>query len=617
VKQLRRVRVALRAGLLLAGLSPGVAQADWPGLGGALTPISPPTQLSYPVIATVAGVPYVAWLEGDPGSATQIYVRHWDGSAWVQNGGSLNVNSLDDAKDPKIASVGGVPYVTWDESFQGGASQVEVKHWDGSGWVRDGGSLNVDTGASAVTPWITDVGGVPYVAFQQGVGTPSTINVERFNGTTWIQVFGALNMDTSHQALAPSIAGVGGVPYVSWEEKVFGVDELYVDRLIPARWLQVGGGTLNVDSNQNASQATVAAVGGVPYVSWQEQTNSGLGRNQVYVRHLDDSLWVRDGGSLDPDPTGGPQNPSITSIGGRPVVSFTQTADHFHTYVETWDGSVWRKVGVVGSGSQSGSGLESLTAVGAVPYSAWAQTPPPGGTTLHAGPLQPEFSSQQTIATDTGALLTARVRDDNVQLPIAFQYGPAASLSTTTATQTTDGTGSATIVEAIGGLSPTTSYSWRAIEPDGTNVIAASPTSTFTTEPSGTQSTNGAGPTGSAGPTVATGAPGPAGPPGATGPQGRAGKIELVTCKLATKKVHRVAVHFQKCTGKLVSGPVKFTVQAARTAQLLRGRRLYARVEALEGGGTLRLIVVHRVRQLTRGTYTLRIGHRRRTVELR
>jgi len=98
--------------------------------------------------------------------------------------------------------------------------------------------------------------------------------------------------------------------------------------------------------------------------------------------------------------------------------------------------------------------------------------------------------------------------------------------------------------------------------------------------------------------------------------------MELVTCRPATAivkgRAHGMStVRPEKCTAKLVSGPVKFTVAAARSAQLLRQGRLYARVEALEGRGRLQLIVVHRVRRLTRGTYTLRIGGRTRRVELR
>jgi hypothetical protein len=78
---------------------------------------------------------------------------------------------------------------------------------------------------------------------------------------------------------------------------------------------------------------------------------------------------------------------------------------------------------------------------------------------------------------------------------------------------------------------------------------------------------------------------GATGPAGKNGSNGSNGKIELVTCKQVTvtvkKKVHgktkRVKVKKEKCTGKLVSGPVKFTITgSAVRATLSRGRRLVA-----------------------------------------
>jgi hypothetical protein len=83
-----------------------------------------------------------------------------------------------------------------------------------------------------------------------------------------------------------------------------------------------------------------------------------------------------------------------------------------------------------------------------------------------------------------------------------------------------------------------------------------------------------------------------------------------VTCK----KVGKV----EKCTSKLVSGPVRFTVSTAHTASLSRGKVIYARVEALENRhGPLRLIVLHRLRRLTAGRYILTSGRTHETIELR
>ncbi len=109
---------------------------------------------------------------------------------------------------------------------------------------------------------------------------------------------------------------------------------------------------------------------------------------------------------------------------------------------------------------------------------------------------------------------------------------------------------------------------------------------------------------------------GPQGPPGANGadgaqgPPGPAGKIELVTCKTVTKRVHRRKVRRQQCTAKLVSGTLKF--KTAR-ATLSRAGRVYARGSASGGGrhGGLRVTLV-RARRLPAGRYLLTLRRRGR-----
>lgn len=104
------------------------------------------------------------------------------------------------------------------------------------------------------------------------------------------------------------------------------------------------------------------------------------------------------------------------------------------------------------------------------------------------------------------------------------------------------------------------------------------------------------------------GATGPQGPAGAAGPRGKtgpAGKVELIKCRTVVKnnKGHRRKV--RECTGRLVSGTVKFTVPGATRAAITRGRLLYANGESIAiGHGRLQLLMT-KLRPLTRGRYTL------------
>ena len=118
------------------------------------------------------------------------------------------------------------------------------------------------------------------------------------------------------------------------------------------------------------------------------------------------------------------------------------------------------------------------------------------------------------------------------------------------------------------------------------------------------------------GPTGATGTTGATGATGATGPAGSPGKIELVTCKTATKTVtkkgngkkRKVKKRVQTCTGKLLSGTVRFTVTAASDrAAISRGRVVYATGISLPMGGGRSILLLSEHRALTRGRYTLTV----------
>jgi hypothetical protein len=131
--------------------------------------------------------------------------------------------------------------------------------------------------------------------------------------------------------------------------------------------------------------------------------------------------------------------------------------------------------------------------------------------------------------------------------------------------------------------------------------------------PAGTAGQKGAdGATGLAGPAGPAGAAGPTGPAGAAGPQGPAGadgKVQLVKCttvKQGNKKV-------QKCTTKLVSGPLTLKAAAASAhATLSRHGVVYAAGIARANGAHLSLRL-QSSRRLRPGSYTLTLvtGHGR------
>ena len=115
---------------------------------------------------------------------------------------------------------------------------------------------------------------------------------------------------------------------------------------------------------------------------------------------------------------------------------------------------------------------------------------------------------------------------------------------------------------------------------------------------------------------VSTGG-GATGTTGATGPRGPAGlpgKIELVTCKTVTKhakgKRRKAKQKAQKCTGKSVSGSLKFTVAGRRgRATISRGRVVYATGTSLPVGGGRSLLLLTQQQPLKHGRYSLTVRH--------
>ncbi len=127
---------------------------------------------------------------------------------------------------------------------------------------------------------------------------------------------------------------------------------------------------------------------------------------------------------------------------------------------------------------------------------------------------------------------------------------------------------------------------------------------------SGTGVAPNSGPQGTPG---QTGQQGKTGPQGPAGKNGKNGKVEVITCKTVT--VHHK--HVNRCTGKLVSGPVKFTTASVARATLSRQRTTYARGVDLIGRGRRELLLTTATK-LRPGRYTLTLTwtdarHRRHT----
>src|SRR3954449_758209 len=112
-----RSRAALAVSVLsfaLAASAPA-AQAAWHVLGSTATTSGVNDQ---PSTADVGGAPWVASVAGDDGGGpglSELQVKRWDGSSWILEGGPLNVDTAGAAAGASIANIGGIAYVAWFE----------------------------------------------------------------------------------------------------------------------------------------------------------------------------------------------------------------------------------------------------------------------------------------------------------------------------------------------------------------------------------------------------------------------------------------------------------------------------------------------------------------------
>ena len=192
---------------------------------------------------------YIAWKEATQASAPStpnIFVKRWNGSDWedVGGGGALNMNAANEARFPSIDVLGNIPYVAWHECFDTNCSRehIFVKHFDGSQWVQDPdtgacgadttcGSLNVNS-RFAKTPSLAVHNDKVYVAWSERdtVTNKFAVRIKRLDGTTWVPLTlpQGLFVNNAHSPVLIS----NGSLHIAWvEENAQGVLQLIVAKL--------------------------------------------------------------------------------------------------------------------------------------------------------------------------------------------------------------------------------------------------------------------------------------------------------------------------------------------------------------------------------------------------
>jgi len=356
------------------------------GSGGGIDPTS--ENATFPSLAVDStGHASVAW-EELKGSVKSIQLRRWDGSAWVGVGGSDTLYGMSEGASNEQPSLvldsAGRPVVSWTHT-----QALYVRHWDGSAWVGYGNSDN-NTGISSVSAFLSkvrlDASDRPTVVWQF---TPPTIGdrppsltqvyLKSWNGNSWQELGGSASggglSNAASFSEAPDVAiDAAGNPVVAWShcdvpgQGVF----IYVKRWTGSSWTELGGSASgNGISGQGAlgsSPSIAIDSSGNPVVAWHEYGLSGNGYGEIYLRRWNGSFWEQLGGSA----TGGGISASGSTSGARypslklgpsdrPVVAWGNgpvfSSDEI--YVRTWNGTQWVEL----AGSASGGGVSNTASI--------------------------------------------------------------------------------------------------------------------------------------------------------------------------------------------------------------------------------------------------------------
>ncbi|MBM4049035.1 MAG: hypothetical protein FJ279_28380, partial [Planctomycetes bacterium] len=193
------------------------------------------------------GRPIVAWSDFSGGDA-EIYVRRWDGLTWAEmgagsaQGGGVSNNALASLAPSLAVGPDERPIVAWSDMSDGSDSEIYVRKWDGAAWVEVGAGSASAGGISnngSASEWPTVVvrpNGLPVVVWTDADGTDSEIFVRQWNGSAWIEMAtgsatggGISDNDGASQSPTMTLDG-DNKPVVAWTDLSGGDEEIYIRR---------------------------------------------------------------------------------------------------------------------------------------------------------------------------------------------------------------------------------------------------------------------------------------------------------------------------------------------------------------------------------------------------
>jgi len=200
-----------------------------------------------------------ARVQRGPYLSDEIYLKVWDGTEWVELGGSASGGGISNAggwnSSPKVAVKDGMVYVAWTHEWESEIPWVRyhaiyLKYWNGIQWLELGGSASGEGVSNAPDKYMgigdiaLDNEGNPLVAWAQQVNNEWGIYLKKWDGNQWVELGGSASgtgidrMYISGPVLAMDANGNPAVVYNSLYDSILVV---YLKRWDGATWTEVAG----------------------------------------------------------------------------------------------------------------------------------------------------------------------------------------------------------------------------------------------------------------------------------------------------------------------------------------------------------------------------------------
>ncbi len=321
------------------------------------------------VVVGSDNLPVVVWHHNS--SFDGIYLKKWDGAAWVElvasaTDAGLNTNIASSVLRPRVRlDADNNPTVIWLDlppDYVGDFFNVCLKRWNGIAWEEVLGSgtgtcLTADRGTITEPDLLLNATGEPLVAFSQ---TDATATSNIFSLEPGVSAWAEFPSAEPGNRLNLNIAGANSVklgsapagpPVAVYRSSLSGTSQIYAVYYDSGRWREYGisaqASLLSANSTTSATKSLLAiSDNGNIHLAW---TGTMSGPENVYYQFWDGLQWQGTGSSLSPGGLSGLSSGGwmlgeafTLDSAGNPIVAWAYDIGfNFYSAVRRWDGTDW------------------------------------------------------------------------------------------------------------------------------------------------------------------------------------------------------------------------------------------------------------------------------------